>query len=475
MIDTHAHLDNAQFDNDRAEVLERAFASGVSDVIIPSIEPKNFDAVRALADNNPHIWRGIGVHPHHAHQATIADLARVEREATAARVVAIGEIGLDYYYDFAPKEVQQIIFREQLKIAKITDRPVIVHNRESDDDILRIIEEEQDGTLRGVLHCFSGNPAMLAAVIRLGLCVSFTGNITYKKSTLGETVAVAPLDKIMIETDAPYMTPVPYRGKRNEPSFVRFIAEKIAELHSVTIETVTTMTTATAKNLFRLSAVFLFFVATITPLFAQNSSNPRDEEYEEEEEEEVIEQNPYPKFIGFAPALGLNTIIELHECASGRRNSVSYDGIISFGGSINYGLFDFLTLDASYLYSKNNSVKITEFYSAGNLHQFINLGARFIANPRKRISFFAVAGGTLIFNRIFGVSSQQFAVNGGVGFEGHFPTSFGMLVPTAEWRVDVPFSHETVSGVRAICDGETATVSTIYSIPRLSIYWYPKF
>lgn len=472
MIDTHAHLDNSQFDDDRAAVLERAFASGVSDVIIPSIEPKNFDAVRLLAQSHPNIWRGIGIHPHHAHEVTDNDLFRVEQEATADRVVAVGEIGLDYYYDFAPKDVQQAIFREQLRIAKRKDRPVIVHNRESDDDVLRIIEEEQDGTLRGVLHCFSGNPAMLAAIIRLGFCVSFTGNITYKKSTLGETVAAAPLDKIMIETDAPYMAPVPYRGKRNEPSFVRFIAEKIAELHSVTIETVTTMTTATAKNLFRLSAVFLLFAMTLTPLFAQNSSNPRDEEYEEEE---VAEQNPYPKFIGFGPMFGLNTIIDLHECADGSRNPVSYDGLAAFGLSVNYGLLDFIVLDASYLYSKNSKSNITEFYADGNVHQFINLGARFIANPRKRIGFFALAGGSLILNKIFGENSQQITLNVGVGFEGHFPTSFGMLVPTAEWRIDIPFNSKSVNNIPFICKGQEGTVSTIYSIPRLSIYWYPKF
>ena len=130
-------------------------------------------------------------------------------------------------------------------------------------------------------------------------------------------------------------------------------------------------------------------------------------------------------------------------------------------------------LDASYLYSKNNRREITDYYADGNLHQFISRSARFIANPRKRIGFFAVAGGSLLFNRVFGENSRQIAVNVGVGFEGHFPTSFGMLVPTAEWRIELPFS--SVLERSLLCASGTATISKIYSIPRFTMYWYPNF
>ena len=478
MIDTHAHLDNSQFDADRAEVIRRAFAEGLTGIIIPSIEPKNFDAVRAIADENPRIWRGIGIHPHNAHEAQSADLARVEREAADENVVAVGEIGLDYYYDFAPRDVQQRVFREQVRLAKRAGKPVVVHNRESDDDVLRILGEEQDGTLRGVLHCFSGAPAMLAEVIRLGFCVSYTGNITYKKSTLGETVAATPLERMMIETDAPYMTPVPHRGKRNEPSFVQYIAAKVAELHGLTTEAVITATTATARSLFRLPLILAFALAALTPVFGQQSGNPRDEEYEDDEE--IDPPNPYRKWFGIAPVIGTNTIIEQQECGNDVRKSISYEGIVSFGVSANYGLLEFLTLDASYIFSHNTRKEVTEYYADGNYHHFFNFGARFCANPRNRISFFAVAGVSVAFNEVFGRSNQKLGINAGIGFEGHFPTSFGMLVPTAEWRLDFPFKGDVINGPGTseinpnYCNGQYSDVYTYYSIPRFALYWYPN-
>lgn len=471
MIDTHSHLDNSQFDDDRAETIARAFACGVEAIIIPSIEPRNFDVVKKIAESDPRIWRGIGIHPHNAQQASDEDFERIERETTDVKVVAIGEIGLDYYYDFAPRDTQQVVFREQLRIAKRTDKPVIIHNRESDDDILCIIREEQDGSLRGVMHCFSGSPAMLEETLRLGLCVSYTGNITYKKSILGAVVAKTPLDKMMIETDAPYMTPVPYRGKRNEPSFVRFVAEKIAELHSTTLETVISMTTATAKNLFHLPVLFVFLAATFAPVLAQQSGNPRDEEYEYEEE---IVPNPYPKSIGIGATVATNTIIELQECGSSRR-SISYDGILSFGGAINYGLLDFITLEASYVYSHNTHPNIIKFYPDGDHYHFISFGAKFIANSHKRIGFFAMAAGSIGINEIQGVSSQKAGVDVGAGFEVHIPSNFGMFVPTAEWRVVAPFGSKSASGNPTVCDGKPGTVSTLYSIPRFTVYWFPKF
>ncbi len=480
MIDTHSHLDNEQFDNDRDEVIARAFNSGVEAIIIPSIDPGNFDAVKRLTEKHTQIYRGIGIHPHHAHEAKYVDFERIENETADSKVVAIGEIGLDYYYNFAPRETQQEVFRRQLRIAKRVGKPVIVHNRDSDDDMLKILTEEQDGSLSGVMHCFSGYPAMLNEIIRLRMHVSFTGNITYKKSILGDTVAAAPLNKLMLETDAPYMSPVPYRGKRNEPSHVRLIAEKIAEIHSTTLENIYSMTTSTAKKLFRIPILIAFLLLAAAPICAQNSGNPRDEEYDNEE---VQPPNPYKKSLGIGATVATNTIIDFQECTDSRRISVSYDGILSFGGSLNYGLFDFLTIDASYIYSHNNNIKVTKYRPEGDHYNFASIGARFVANSNKRIGLFALAGASMQWEKLgqrvidsdAPSSVQKFGLDVGVGFEVHLETGAGMIVPTAEWRVIIPFGSEQISNNPTFCSGSSGLLSRMYSIPRFTVYWFPKF
>jgi TatD DNase family protein len=185
MIDTHAHLDLPVFDSDRAEVLARAQEAGVEAIIMPAISPEGFPKERGLVEESPLLYRAVGIHPHAAAEADTAALAAVEREAEYPRVVAIGEIGLDYYYaDGAEPRQQQWLFCEQLRIAKRCGLPVIIHNRKAGADVLRILEEEQDGSLRGVLHCFSEDAEMLHRALQLGFCVSFTGNITYPKRAI---------------------------------------------------------------------------------------------------------------------------------------------------------------------------------------------------------------------------------------------------------------------------------------------------
>lgn len=248
MIDTHAHIDADVFDENRDQMIAQAFANGVKAIIIPAIEPDRYDGVLSICNQYEHIYCGMGVHPHNANDYSAPVEDRIIALLENPKVRAVGEIGLDYYYDFAPKDVQQEVFRRQLNIAKSYDMPVIIHNRESDDDMIEILQEEQNGELKGVLHCFSSDLTMLHNALDLGFHVSFTGNITYKKSILDEIVRATPLDKIMIETDSPYMTPVPHRGKRNEPQFVRFIAQKIADIHALTFEEIITMTSNNAKD-----------------------------------------------------------------------------------------------------------------------------------------------------------------------------------------------------------------------------------
>ena len=181
MIDTHAHIDVTAFDEDREAMLDRARAAGVTAIIVPDIERSRRSHLKEVVDAHPDLYRGVGIHPHHAGEMTQHDLDEIATQCTEPKVVAIGEIGLDYYYDFCPPDVQKLYFREQIRIAKAHNLPIIVHNRESDSDVMEILREEQDGSLRGVLHCFSSDVAVLDQAMDLGLHVSFTGNITFKK------------------------------------------------------------------------------------------------------------------------------------------------------------------------------------------------------------------------------------------------------------------------------------------------------
>ncbi len=513
MIDTHAHLDNKQFEDDRHATLQRALDAGITNIIIPSIHPDNFDAVHRLADTYEPVFRGVGVHPHHAHEATHKIYDMMEKQSDDEKVIAIGEIGIDYYYDFSPKDTQKTTFREQLRIAKRTGLPAIIHNREADDDVLGIIEEEQDGTLRGVLHCFSSDIEALRRALALGMLVSFTGNITYKKSVLGEVVLHTPLDKMMIETDAPYMAPVPHRGKRNEPLYVQYIAEKIAEIHNTSLAQVIAMTSHNAQSLFRFLICLLILTATIfvQDSFAQKKSI--NDQYDDRDEEEVETKKVMPKWwqnktLGVSFSLSTNTIVEtLTGVDTTQRSSVSYEGLFAFGGGVSYSLFDWLNVEGSYLYSRNTKVAELQFDSQGNqlpnTHQSVNLSVRALANPYAKFNFFGTIGMSYLLNRVWAgkstdprspdyapddqllLSVNQLGLNAGAGFSINIPTSFGMFQPTAEWRLDFPFASEirlvplardrVENGQIIYAPRKNFEVATFYSLPRFTLYFYPKW
>jgi len=481
MIDTHAHLDTEKFDQDRSEVINNAFGSGLKAIIIPTIEPKAFDNVIATAESYNNIYCSMGVHPHNASELTDEVIDTILHNAKNPKVKAIVEIGLDYYYDFNPPDVQQIAFRKQLKLAKELGLPAIIHNRESDDDMLRILEEEQDGKLNGVLHCFSGDTAMLEKALDLGFHISFTGNITFKKTDLDEVVKNTPLDRLMLETDSPYMTPVPYRGKRNEPAKVYLVAQKIAEIKSINFDEVVSMTTKTAIKFFNLALLMLFFVLATFGSFAQ------DTEYEEEyilgetaEDEGLF--NPFYKFIGIAPVLGINTIVETYYLEESEP-SISYEGITAFGGALNLSIYDFLIIQGSYLYSKNTK-RAEKFDDIGpNIHQFAELTSIWIANPYSRINFYGVIGAGLIMNKYNeGYEESEttdFSLNTGVGFMVNIPvTDVGLFAASFEWRLNFIMDRQLVP---YIPEGATSGDLTLeemrpfYSIPRITLMWYPEF
>ena len=252
LIDSHAHLGDRAFGKDRAAVIARAFAEGIGIVTIGSDLRSSREAVR-LAARHRWIWATVGVHPHNAKRVDGAVLGELEELAKHGEAVAIGEIGLDYYRDLSPRDVQRRIFRGQLDLARRVGLPICLHNRESTDDLLAILREAGDAH-RGVVHSFLGDAELAREFLDLGLHLGIGGPVTYPKNgAVREAVRTAPLEQLLVETDCPYLTPVPYRGRRNEPSYVAHVAVEIARLKGLDPEDVARRTTGNAAVLFRLS------------------------------------------------------------------------------------------------------------------------------------------------------------------------------------------------------------------------------
>ena len=257
-IDSHCHIDGPEYDADRDEVIARALEAGVTTMLnVGTGDPHSgaFERAVALAETHEEIYAAVGVHPHDAKRFDDAAEQRLSALVKGSnRVVAWGEIGLDYHYDHSPRDVQREVFRRQLRLAREHDVPVIIHSREADEDTVSILREELSGYERaGVLHCFGGSLPMARAAIDLGFYVSFAGNLTFKKAEdLREIARQLPLDRLLIETDCPYLTPVPFRGKRNEPARVVETGACLATLHG---REVSEVARATSENFARLFGV----------------------------------------------------------------------------------------------------------------------------------------------------------------------------------------------------------------------------
>jgi TatD DNase family protein len=255
-IDSHCHIDGPEYEADRVEVIARAREAGVKTMLnVGTGDPHSgaFERSVALAEQHDEIYAAVGVHPH---DAKLFDDAVEERLTALAknskRVVAWGEIGLDYHYDHSPREVQRTVFRRQLKLARKLNLPVIIHSREADEETVSILGEELSGYERaGVLHCFGGSLQMAQAALELGFYISFAGNVTFKKAEdLRDVARQLPLDRLLIETDCPYLTPVPFRGKRNEPARVVETAACLAMLHSREVQELARVTSENFVRLF---------------------------------------------------------------------------------------------------------------------------------------------------------------------------------------------------------------------------------
>lgn len=269
MIDTHAHLQNPRYKEDLRQVIERAAEAGINVMIVPGTDIATSEAAIAIASNHSRtdcaIYAAVGVHPTSAHELTDAALSRLGELADHPRVVAIGEIGLDYYWPrvedrgwhCAAPTVQRAALQQQLSLAAEMDLPVIIHDRDAHSEVLDILDEWQRSSCRarGTLHAYDGGTVHLARVLDLGFHIGVDGPVTFRKSTALQAVArQVPLDRLLLETDAPYLTPSPHRGKRNEPAYIQYVAARIAALRAVTVQQISAATDQNARCLFGLAS-----------------------------------------------------------------------------------------------------------------------------------------------------------------------------------------------------------------------------
>ncbi len=522
MIDTHAHINTDRFSSDREEVIQRAKESGVEHIIIPGIEPKEFEGILQLVSSHEMLSCGIGIHPHNVSDIGQGELDLVEKLSFEKKVVAIGECGIDYHYDFAPKDKQKEMFDSQINIAKRRGLPVIVHNREADKDVLDIVGINQDGNLSGVFHCFSSDLETLKKTLDLGFLVSFTGNITFKKSVLSELVALIPLEHLMIETDSPYMSPVPKRGKRNEPSFVRFVAEKIAEIKNIPLERVIEMTSENARKLFKLGTLLMFLGVFLLNINASMSQSVQEEEeyyYEDDdkyydddeyyEDSLLVVKKLYPRLFGFGIFAGSNTIIERRYRPQGVQ-AFTHDPQVAYGGEISVFLFDYMNLRTTFFYSENDKPvrdaqslldNIEDFkveFPLVNEHFIYDAVVSITPNPDSRVNFFLTLGMSYHLNKLSvedktddliendGILKftqnelTQFGIAYGLGVMGNiYFDNIGTLSMIGEVRFNNELSRYQAEIHEGVVDGKnivsTLDISNIYSTVRFGILFYPEF
>lgn len=251
LIDTHCHLNHEQFQEDVDGAVARAQAAAVREMIVIGYDLESSRSAVEIARRIPSAFATVGIHPHDSRRYDKAAEAELARLVSDPRVVAVGEIGLDYHYDFSPREDQFRAFRAQIALADQAGLPIIIHCREAYDDVLTLLEVEMPARMGCVLHCWAGNEAEAERALALGCTFGFGGVLTFKNAEeIRQVAAAAPLDRVLLETDAPYLAPVPHRGRRNEPAYARLVAERLAELREKPLEEVAAATTANALRVF---------------------------------------------------------------------------------------------------------------------------------------------------------------------------------------------------------------------------------
>lgn len=254
LIDTHVHLNADQYDEDLQQVIDRAQQAGVDRMIVVGFDEKTIKRTMELIDRYDFVYGVIGWHPVDAIDFTDEYYDWIKELAKHPKIVAIGEMGLDYHWDKSPKDIQKEVFKRQIQLAKEVQLPIVIHNREATGDVVDILKSEHAEEVGGVMHSFSGSPETCDEIIKLNFIISLSGPVTFKNAKQPKEVAKhVPLDKLIVETDAPYLTPHPYRGKRNEPAYVKLVAEEIAALREITYEELAEATTVNAERLFKLN------------------------------------------------------------------------------------------------------------------------------------------------------------------------------------------------------------------------------
>ena len=253
LIDSHAHLEMPEFRKDLEAVIQRAKESGVEYVFTVGTEKKDWKRALEIAESHPSIYAILGVHPHNAKEIDHQTYSMLRELCRNEKVKAYGEIGLDFFRNFSPRDLQLMRFREQIGLAKELGLPVVIHDREAHHETLEILKSERAKDCGGIIHCFSGDYGMAKVCMDMGFYISIPGSVTFKNAeSFREVVKRIPLDSLLVETDAPFLTPVPFRGKRNEPSYVRYTAQRMAEVKNISLEKVAEVTTQNAMRVYRL-------------------------------------------------------------------------------------------------------------------------------------------------------------------------------------------------------------------------------
>lgn len=254
LVDTHAHIDFPRFNDDRDEVIKRAKENNLEYIINVGADEASSQRSIELAQKHDMIYAVVGIHPHEAKNVTESTYKQLKNWAKEDKVVAIGETGLDYHYDNSPREVQQQVFRRHIQLAKEVELPLVIHSREAEDQTMEILKEEEAEEVGGIIHCFPGDQKMADQALDLNFYIAVGGILTFNNSyQLQRVVKQIPLDKLLIETDAPYLTPEPNRGKRNEPAYVKYVADKLAQILPHSTEKIAAVTTENAKEAFNIA------------------------------------------------------------------------------------------------------------------------------------------------------------------------------------------------------------------------------
>lgn len=253
LFDTHVHLNARQFMEDREETIQRAFDAGVKYMVVVGFDSETIPLAIEIAEQYDTIYAAVGWHPVDAIDMTEDHLKWIEELSAHPKVVAIGEMGLDYHWDKSPKDIQKEVFRKQIQLAKKVQLPIIIHNREATEDIIEILQEEDAQAVGGIMHCYNDSVEYVQTCLDMNFYISLGGPVTFKNAPLPKEVAVqVPGDRLLVETDAPFLAPHPNRGKRNEPAYVKLVAEEIADLRGVSLEELSKLTTQNAFSLFKL-------------------------------------------------------------------------------------------------------------------------------------------------------------------------------------------------------------------------------